>query len=288
MLVRDTFFWRSILPEAEAKLITEHIKGRGIYLRLQEELAEILPDSQGKVRAVSLRSGEIIPCTFIGIATGVKPNVDFLHQSGLETDRGILVNNFFETNIPDVYAIGDCAQFRTPAQDNPAIEQLWYTARLHGEALATILKGRRIPYNRGPWFNSAKFFDIEYQTYGYVPNHNDERYDALYWEHPDGTKAIRLVYARDSEEIAGFNLLGVRYRHDLCHHWLTQKFKLHDVINQLQAANFDPEFYKKYESEIRSQYLQRFPHQKELLQNKKSDWWLLRRNFNLFQKNQSC
>ena len=48
------------------------------------------------------------------------------------------------------------------------IEAVWYTGRMMGETLAQTICGNRIAYNPGHWFNSAKFFDIEYQTYGWV------------------------------------------------------------------------------------------------------------------------
>jgi NADPH-dependent 2,4-dienoyl-CoA reductase/sulfur reductase-like enzyme len=72
--------------------------------------------------------------------------------------------------VPGVYAIGDCAQHRTPPPGRKAVEQVWYTGRMHGETLALTLTGKRPPYAPGHWFNSAKFLDIEYQTYGQVGN----------------------------------------------------------------------------------------------------------------------
>lgn len=77
-LVRESRFWEQVLPEAEADLVQNHIRENAIDLRLETELKEILSDSQGNVRAVVSKTGEEIPCSFVGIATGVTPNVDFL------------------------------------------------------------------------------------------------------------------------------------------------------------------------------------------------------------------
>ncbi len=104
----------------------------------------------------------------VGITTGVKPQISFLKNSKIETDRGILVNRILETNIKDVYAIGDCAQQREPIGNRPPVEAVWYTGRMMGETLAQTICGKPFEYNPGNWFNSAKFFDIEYQTYGWV------------------------------------------------------------------------------------------------------------------------
>jgi NAD(P)H-nitrite reductase large subunit len=108
-LVRESRFWEQVLPEQEAVLVQKHISAHSIDLRLQTELKEILADEQGNVRAVVTTTGEEIPCEFVGIATGVTPNVDFLTNTPLAIGKGVKVNAYFESSVPDVYAIGDCA-----------------------------------------------------------------------------------------------------------------------------------------------------------------------------------
>lgn len=287
MLVRELHYWHNILPKQEAILVSNNIRKHGIRLLFQEELASINPDAHGRVGNITTRSGKKIPCQFLGVATGVRPNIAFMQNSGLELDRGVLVDDAFATNQPDVYAIGDCAQFRNPAKLAPAIEQLWYTARQHGETLAKTLTGTKQDYDRGPWFNSAKFLDLEYQTYGFVPAAWDAAfYDSLYWEHTDGQKAIRFLYEQETGCLVGVNLLGIRYRHDLCHHWLKQKYTIHDVMQELPAVNFDPEFFQRYEQELFRQYAKHFPDQ--ATPKRKSNWWELRNRFNLFSFSESC
>jgi NADPH-dependent 2,4-dienoyl-CoA reductase/sulfur reductase-like enzyme len=287
MLVRDKLYWQNVLPQEEAQLITDHISSHGIELLLQEELQEILPDEKtGRVRAIKTKSGRELPCQFVGITTGVKPNIDFLQNTGIALDRGILVNECFETSQPDVYAISDCAQFRNPAPGNPAMEQLWYTARLHAETLALTLLGKRTKYERGPWFNSAKFLDIEYQTYGFVPAYFSEQHASLYWQNDAATKAIRILYDKDTTKLLGINLLGIRYRHDLCHHWLNNNYTLHQVMQELPAVNFDPEFFQRYEEELLRQYYTRYPEQQPPARH--NTWWQLRKRFGLLSDSTTC
>jgi len=112
--------------------------------------------------------GETIPCTVVGLTAGVTPNIDFLEGSGIELGKGVKVNNFLETNITDVYAIGDCAEQHEAIGSRRPIEAVWYTGRMMGEALAQTICGNKRAYSPGHWFNSAKFLDIEYQTYGWV------------------------------------------------------------------------------------------------------------------------
>jgi NAD(P)H-nitrite reductase large subunit len=286
MLVRDKLYWHNVLPQEEAQLITDHIRSHGITVLLQEELQEILPDAAGTVRAVRTINGQEVPCQFVGIATGVKPNIAFLQGSGIALKQGILVNEYFETSQQEVYAISDCAQFQAPAPGSPAMEQLWYTARLHAQTLAATLLGKRTAYDRGPWFNSAKFLDIEYQTYGQVPAHPGEQLDSLYWQDTEVGKAIRLMYEKESARLVGINLLGIRYRHDLCHHWLKHQYTLHEVMQELPAVNFDPEFFQRYEQELLGQYYTRFPEQSPPVRH--STWWELRKRFGLLSDSATC
>src|SRR5690606_21225120 len=107
---------------------------------------------------------------FVGVAVGVYPNVGWLNDSGIAVRQGVLVNEFLETNIADVYAVGDCVERQYALKGRKNIEQVWYTARMMGEVVAQTICGDKTRYEPGPWFNSAKFFDIEFQTYGNVSN----------------------------------------------------------------------------------------------------------------------
>ena len=258
-LVRERHFWDIVFPQEEAMMIERHMREHHVDLRLETELKEILPDGAGRVRAAVTNHGETIPCGFVGLTVGVRPNIDFLEGSGIETDRGVLVNEYFETNAEDVSAGGDCAQFRTPPPGRRPVEQVWYTGRMHGEHMAANLYGDRRPYNPGVWFNSAKFFDIEYQTYGMVPSQLPEDQDTLYWEHPDGKKAVRINWCRSARGVTGFNLFGIRGRHSVCETWVSEGRTIEHVLQHLGAMNFDPEFFKPFEREIIRDYNQNEP-----------------------------
>lgn len=269
-LVREKSYWSGVLPPEESQIINRHILDNGIDLRLETELQEILADSTGKCRAVITKQGETIDCQYVGLTAGVSPNIDFLQGSGIETKRGIIVNQYLETNIPDIYAIGDCAQLHQPDAGRRPIEAIWYTGRMMGETLAHTICTKRTAYHPGIWFNSAKFFDIEYQIYGTVLARPPEHHQSLYWEHPDGRKAIRLVYDNTDNAILGFHLMGIRYRHEVCEKWIQEKTHIETVLQDLSLANFDPEFYKQYENELLQKYNQHSG--KKLSLQKKRSW----------------
>lgn len=249
-LVREKAFWHNVLPLPEAKMISEHIRSHNVDLRLETELDKIIPDENGRVKAVQTKDGDRIQCQLVGLCAGVKPNIEFLKNSLLETDRGILVNEFLETNIPDVYAIGDCAQHRKSPDGRKAVEQVWYTGRIMGETLAQTLTGKKLKYQPGNWFNSAKFFDIEYQTYGWVLPKPIHGVSHFHWQHEKEPKAISIAYNKDSGEFYGLNTFGIRMRQEIFDLWLNENRKIDYILENLKLANFDPEFYETHEKEI--------------------------------------
>lgn len=260
-LVREPNYWRAIMPEEESKMISRHIKEHHIDLRLGTELKEILSDEKGRAKAVITSTGEEIPCQFVGLTAGVRPNVDFLKNStncDIDIQKGILVNDFLETTAPDVYAVGDCAQLMNPLPGRQPTEAIWYTGRMMGETVAHTVCGKRTAYIPKLWFNSAKFLDIEYQVYGTVLPDAPENHAQIYWEHKDGRKSIRLVFDKENKNILGFNLMGVRYRHEVCEKWIESKTSIETVLQNLGLANFDPEFFDEYEAEVLNIYNKNF------------------------------
>ena len=248
-LVREEEFWSNVLPLSEARMIGKHIRERHVNLLRSTELQEIVGNGK-KVSAVVTNTGEIIPCQFVGVTIGVSPNIEFLKSSELELNRGVLVNEYLETNLPNVFAIGDCAERKYYLPFRKSVEQVWYTGRMMGETVAHTICGRRMRYEPGPWFNSAKFFDIEYQTYGEVdsklrPNEGD-----FYWEHSSGTKAMHFTWSKSSKVFHGVNTFGIRLRHECFDKWLREKQTIDFVLHHLAEANFDPEFFAHHEDEI--------------------------------------
>lgn len=254
-LVREDSFWNGVLPAGESALINDHINDHHIDLRLGTNLKEIISDENGRAKAVVIaETGEQLPCNVVGLTAGVSPNIDFLKESGIELGRGVKVNRFLETNIKDVYAIGDCAEQHEPIGMRRPIEAVWYTGRMMGETLAQTICGNRIEYKPGHWFNSAKFLDIEYQTYGWVFGRPQEYEQQFHWKHEDNTKCITISTHKETGKFLGINTFGIRMRHEIFDRWLTEEQPTDYVIKHLPVANFDPEFYKQFEKQILAAY----------------------------------
>jgi hypothetical protein len=123
-----------------------------------------------------------------------------------------------------------------------------------GETVAATICGKETAYDPGIWFNSAKFFDIEYQTYGYVSPQPKQGQESFHWEAEDGVRSLRIVYETASRAVIGFNAFGIRLRHQVCDEWLRNRTKVDDVVSDLKRANFNPEFFKKFETEVSKKF----------------------------------
>tara|TARA_B100000767_G_scaffold99214_1_gene95138 strand:- start:526 stop:1872 length:1347 start_codon:yes stop_codon:yes gene_type:complete len=252
-LVRENSFWDGVLPVQESEMINNHIKEHHIDLRLNTNLKEIKSDEFGQVKSVIIEeTGEEILCDVVGLTAGVTPNINFLKDSIIELGRGIKVNRFLETNIPNIYAIGDCAEQHNAIGQRRNIEAVWYTGRMMGETLAQTICNNRTEYKPGHWFNSAKFLDIEYQTYGWVFSERNKKENETYfqWQHPKENICITLSYDNISRKFLGINTFGIRMRHEFFDKILTEKQSVEYVLKHLADANFDPEFYKLHETKI--------------------------------------
>jgi NAD(P)H-nitrite reductase large subunit len=260
-LVRENSFWKSVLPTEDAALLNQHILQHGIDLRLNTELERIETDEKGNAMGIVTSKGERIQCQYVGLTAGVHPNIDFLKDSTLNCNRGILVNRFLETNLPNVYAIGDCAEQKEPVAGRRSIEAVWYTGRMMGETLAQTLCETKTAYQPGPWFNSAKFFDIEYQTYGQVsstPKPDEEK--QWFWQHPQKNILLRWAFHPDTHRLMGINSFGIRIRHEVMHNWLLSDTTVETALENFPAATFDPEFTQNYQPEIQAAFQHQFSH----------------------------
>jgi NADPH-dependent 2,4-dienoyl-CoA reductase/sulfur reductase-like enzyme len=249
--VREKWFGSNFLPQEEAEMVTNHLLSKNINIKFEREIIGFEADNFSKVKSVQSQSGEKVDSDLVCVCIGVEPKVDWLKSTDVQTRAGVLVNAYLQTNIPSIYAVGDCVECINPFHGRKSIETLWYTGRLMGEYLGkNILQVNPQPYEPGIYFNSAKFFDLEYQVYGDVPTSFSESYGTVFWKHPAKDKSIRLVFNATNEEFIGCCVLGIRFRQEVCEKWIKEKRKISEVLPVLSEANFDSEFSTRYEREL--------------------------------------
>jgi NADPH-dependent 2,4-dienoyl-CoA reductase/sulfur reductase-like enzyme len=245
-LVRESSYWNNVLPAEESAMVEREIRSHGVEIRTATQLASIEDDGRGRAAAVRTERGERIACQIVGLTPGVSPNLDLVRGTEIPSARGILVDECLRTSVPDVFAAGDCAEIVRPGEGN-LIQQVWYTGKQQGELVAEVIAGAERAYEPGVWFNSAKFFDLEYQVYGRV-NRGVQGEASLYWEHASGRKSVRLVHA--GGKVIGVNVMGMRWRHAVCERWIAEGRGLDHVLPRLGEASFDPELFTRHEREI--------------------------------------
>jgi nitrite reductase (NADH) large subunit len=97
------------LDEECGEMLKKEIENMGIKVVLNVSTEEILGNSFAK--GIRLKDGRIFDSELILIQAGVKPNIDLAKDAKINTNKGIIVNEFLETSEPDVYAIGDCIEY---------------------------------------------------------------------------------------------------------------------------------------------------------------------------------
>jgi NADPH-dependent 2,4-dienoyl-CoA reductase/sulfur reductase-like enzyme len=238
-LVRSPGYWPGALAGEESAMVSEHIRRHGVDLRADEGVARVLADEGGRVRAVQTQSGAEFPCQLLGIAIGVVPAVDWLRQvkTPPRIERGIVVSSSFETSLENVWAAGDCAEFLHDGRST--VEQLWYSARRQGELAARAMLGDPVRYELPIFYNSAKFFEIEYTSTGIVdPSIEGTR--SFFCRLPGKQASVRIVERAGA--VVGFNMLGSRWNHTFFERWITERRDLDYVVEHLREAQFDVEF----------------------------------------------
>lgn len=248
LLVREQAYMDYLLSDDESELIHAEIRRHGVELHLGTELDSIETDAGGRAVAVLTTSGKRFDARFVGLAVGVHPNVDLARRAGIDTEKGVLIGSSFETSAPDVYAVGDCAQFREPLAHGRRLEQLWYSGRRQGRTLGRILAGESTSYSAPLFFNSAKFFDLEYQTYGDVPAEESEQISCRQWM--SGRRLIRVAVERGTGRLLGVNGLGVRIRQEVAARMIRRGEEAAMTPTSVRELLFEPEFFKADTQEI--------------------------------------
>src|SRR6056297_392906 len=95
-----------------AKILENHVKTHAADVITDNAVSAFLGDEDGKLRAVKLANGDEIPCEMAVVAIGVTPNTKLARDADINVGKtgGVVVNEYMQTNDPDIYAIGDCTE----------------------------------------------------------------------------------------------------------------------------------------------------------------------------------
>ncbi|MBW8764827.1 MAG: NAD(P)/FAD-dependent oxidoreductase [Geodermatophilales bacterium] len=185
-------------PEAGA-ILKKSVESLGIAVHLDVFATDVIGGD--RVRGVGLADGRQIEADLLVIAAGVRPNSDIAVRSGLEVERGIVVDDQLRTDDPDIYAIGECAQHRG------AVYGLVAPAWEHAQVLADVLTGTDpdAEYHGSRTATKLKVAGVDVATMGVnTPERDDDEFLVV----SEPRRGVHLSVVIRDDKLIGATLLG--------------------------------------------------------------------------------
>ena len=184
-----------------------------------------------RVTAVCLSDGTTVPCDVLVMAVGVRPATALAKAAGAQVDRGIVVDGFMRTTLPDVYAAGDCIQITNALTGQPQVMALWGNAVRQGTVAGLAMAGAPDvePYEADYAENAVDFFGISLLSCGIVnPGPDDGCEDIV--RDDDATYAKFVV--REGM-LAGYVLINLPDRAGIYNAMIRNRIPLSSVADDM-------------------------------------------------------
>ena len=171
-LLRGDRYWSNVLDDFESRIIERRLQEEGVTLHFHTELAEIT--GRSRVNGIRLKDGRAMRCDMVAYAIGIKPRIELARNAGISVDRGILTNEYLQTNHEDIFAAGDVAQVFDPVTGRSVIDSLWHLARDQGHTAGLNMTGERKTYVRNTPFNVTRLAGLTTTIIGSVGHGHDD------------------------------------------------------------------------------------------------------------------
>ena len=196
-LVRSRVMRQMLDPET-SDLVLETIKERGVKVRRGDDADAVAFVGEPRAEAVEVRSGAVVRADLLVAATGLRPNIEFLKGSSIETKWGVLVDDHLRTSDPDIYAAGDVAETFDRFTGERYVHAIFPNAVTQAEVAAYNLLGWDTPYEGSDSMNSLKHLGLPVMAVGRMKGEELRiRRDGI----------LRKIYLQDNR-IVGFRLTG--------------------------------------------------------------------------------
>ncbi len=157
-----------VLPQLlsldDAAMVQKVLEKKGLTIRTATGVTEIA--GKGKVQQVTLSDGARLDCDVVVVATGVRPNLSLAKSAGVALGRGILVDEFMQTSVPDLYAAGDVTEGWDAARGRRTPNPTWGNASEQGRVAAYNMAGYRKPFNGAVTLNTFTFLGFSMAAVG--------------------------------------------------------------------------------------------------------------------------
>jgi NAD(P)H-nitrite reductase large subunit len=201
-LMRGPWFLRRALDEAGGKIVSLLAEDQGVHLHYEEAIAKV-EQSNGAVK-VTGTAGFTATADIVGVGLGLTMNIDIFGDTGLETNVGVRTNEFLETNMPDVWAAGDVAEFYDVVSQRHHRMGTWDNSLNHGRHVAKNMLGAKQPYVEVPTYASG-MFDSNISVMG-VTTEEEPDAEAIVEFDYEGRNYKRLFFLGD--KLVGAMLIG--------------------------------------------------------------------------------
>jgi NAD(P)H-nitrite reductase large subunit len=190
----------SLLLDAKGSDIMEAVVRKvGVDVVTGQSVQKILgkPESDSVVGGVLLTKGGQVPCDVVIMAIGVIPRTDLVLGSAVKINRGIIVDNMMQTNVPDVYASGDVAEAYDFIINQNRTLPLWPLAISEGQVAGYNMAGKKTTYGGGTNMSSLKYFGVPIVSIGLANPKADPTLEVLVKQDTEHDIYKKLVLKND-------------------------------------------------------------------------------------------
>ena len=197
-LMRGECWWRYALSPEGAEIIHDGMRDVGVTPVFGSGADEFVLDEDGHVEATIDTNGERYESDFVGIAIGLDFNVEYMQDTDLELDDGVVVDEYMQTNLDDIYAAGDLTRFYDTILDEHAQNGSWGSAKEQGQVAATNMAADD-EAEAFRWVSSYSIthFDFPFLSFGH-PTLGDDAVEKKYSD----TEWRRITF-KDGKVIGG-------------------------------------------------------------------------------------
>lgn len=155
LILRESYYWEPILDKNEAVAVEEALIKGGVKIFKNSEVDEVA--GAEFVEGVVLKDGTKIDCDMVIAGIGVVCSLEWLKNTGLQTGRGVSVNEYLETGIADVWVAGDIAEFNDLILEERVQLGNWLNAQQQGRIAGLNMAGKREPFRLVTSYSTGGF-----------------------------------------------------------------------------------------------------------------------------------
>lgn len=233
----------SLLLDAKASDIVEAaIRKEGVNFATGQSVQKIIgrKDNDGAVGGVILTKGDTVPCDLVIVAIGVIPRTELVAGTAVKINRGIVVDNYMQTSVPDVYASGDVAETFDYILNQNRLLPLWPLAVLEGKTAGYNMTGKQVAYEGGTNMSSLKYFGVPIVSIGLANPKEDPALEILVKY--DADKGIYKKLVLKDNVIVGLTMVCVIERAGIIFNLLKKHINVKDFKQDLLRDDFSLAF----------------------------------------------